>query len=127
VACVGGGSNAIGIFQPFVDDADVQLVGVEAAGTSIESGKHSATLSAGTVGVLHGSKTYMLQDDNGQVVFMAVFDFWLSANTGGRDSFNIRWPGLPWCGASALAPEAERSRPVYSVYRRGGVRRTANP
>jgi tryptophan synthase beta chain len=67
VACVGGGSNAIGIFTAFLDDAEVELVGVEAAGHGLESGHHSATLSAGTPGVLHGSLSYLLQDADGQV------------------------------------------------------------
>jgi tryptophan synthase beta chain len=67
VACVGGGSNAIGIFAGFLDDADVELVGVEAAGEGLASGHHSATLSAGTPGVLHGSLSYLLQDADGQV------------------------------------------------------------
>ncbi len=67
VACVGGGSNAIGMFAGFIDDASVALVGVEAAGTGIASGAHSATLSAGRPGVLHGALSYLLQDDDGQV------------------------------------------------------------
>jgi tryptophan synthase beta chain len=67
VACVGGGSNAIGIFSAFLDDAAVELVGVEAAGAGIASGRHSATLSAGSPGVLHGSLSYLLQDADGQV------------------------------------------------------------
>ncbi|HEY7683915.1 MAG TPA: tryptophan synthase subunit beta [Gemmatimonadales bacterium] len=67
VACVGGGSNAIGIFSGFLDDPDVELVGVEAAGEGIASGRHSATLSAGSPGVLHGSLSYLLQDEDGQV------------------------------------------------------------
>ena len=67
VACVGGGSNAMGIFTAFLDDDDVKLVGVEAAGHGLESGHHSATLSAGTPGVLHGSLSYLLQDAEGQV------------------------------------------------------------
>jgi tryptophan synthase beta chain len=67
VACVGGGSNAMGIFYPFITDREVELVGVEAAGHGIESGMHAASLSAGTVGVLHGSRTYLLQDAAGQV------------------------------------------------------------
>jgi tryptophan synthase beta chain len=67
VACVGGGSNAIGIFRGFVDDADVELVGVEAAGEGLQSGRHSASLTAGTPGVLHGSLSYLLQDAAGQV------------------------------------------------------------
>jgi tryptophan synthase beta chain len=67
VACVGGGSNAMGLFAGFVDDAGVQLIGVEAAGHGIESGKHAATMTKGRVGVLHGMKTYVLQTDDGQV------------------------------------------------------------
>ncbi|GAV22654.1 tryptophan synthase subunit beta [Carboxydothermus pertinax] len=67
VACVGGGSNAIGMFYPFLED-DVRLIGVEAAGLGLESGRHAATLSRGKVGVLHGAKSYVLQDDRGQIV-----------------------------------------------------------
>ena len=67
VACVGGGSNAMGMFHPFVDDVDVQLVGVEAAGEGLDSGRHSATLTAGSPGVLHGALSYLLQDADGQV------------------------------------------------------------
>lgn len=67
VACVGGGSNAMGIFHAFVPDADVELVGVEAAGHGLDSGSHSASLSRGTPGVLHGALSYLLQDDHGQV------------------------------------------------------------
>ena len=67
VACVGGGSNAAGLFAPFVDEPAVALVGVEAAGTGIASGKHAATLNEGRVGVLHGSKSYVLCDDGGQI------------------------------------------------------------
>jgi len=68
LACVGGGSNAIGIFHPFIDDVDVRLIGLEAGGSGIESGKHAATISGGTPGVLHGTRTYVLQDKNGQTV-----------------------------------------------------------
>lgn len=68
VACVGGGSNAIGIFYPFIDDKKVRLIGVEAGGSGVESGKHAATLIAGRKGVLHGAKSYLLQDKNGQVL-----------------------------------------------------------
>jgi tryptophan synthase beta chain len=67
VACVGGGSNAMGIFQAFREDASVELVGVEAAGEGLDSGRHSASLAAGRPGVLHGSLSYLLQDDDGQV------------------------------------------------------------
>ncbi|HKZ62511.1 MAG TPA: tryptophan synthase subunit beta [Nitrososphaera sp.] len=68
VACVGGGSNAMGSFYPFLDDTDVLLYGVEAGGEGIKSGKHSATLAAGSEGVLHGMFTYLLQDECGQVI-----------------------------------------------------------
>jgi tryptophan synthase beta chain len=64
---VGGGSNAIGSFYPFLDDSDVELWGVEAGGEGIESQRHSATLAAGTEGILHGMRTYVLQDEDGQV------------------------------------------------------------
>ena len=67
VACVGGGSNAIGLFHEFMQDEQVQMVGVEAGGLGIDSGKHAATLVAGQLGVLHGSMSYLLQDDDGQV------------------------------------------------------------
>ena len=68
IACVGGGSNAMGIFYPYIDKKDVRLIGVEAAGHGLESGKHSATLTAGKSGVLHGNRTYLLQDENGQII-----------------------------------------------------------
>ncbi len=67
VACVGGGSNAMGLFHPFLDDSSVALYGVEAAGHGLDSGEHAATLARGQVGVLHGSKTYLLQDELGQI------------------------------------------------------------
>ena len=68
VACVGGGSNAIGIFYPFVQDGGVRLVGVEAAGHGLNPGQHAATLVAGSLGVLHGARSYLLQDERGQVL-----------------------------------------------------------
>jgi len=67
IACVGGGSNAIGIFYPFLDDKAVKLIGVEAAGRGLETGEHAAPLMAGEVGILHGAKSYILQDRNGQI------------------------------------------------------------
>jgi tryptophan synthase beta chain len=67
IASVGGGSNAIGLFHPFLDDAGVAMVGVEAAGHGIETGQHAASLSAGSPGVLHGNRTYLLQDEDGQI------------------------------------------------------------
>ena len=68
VACIGGGSNAMGIFYPYIDHSGVQLIGVEAAGEGLETGKHSASLIAGSPGVLHGNRTYLLQDENGQII-----------------------------------------------------------
>jgi len=68
VACIGGGSNAMGIFHPFLKDEEVTLLGVEAAGEGLETEKHAATLSKGTVGVLHGSRSYVLQDEDGQIM-----------------------------------------------------------
>jgi tryptophan synthase beta chain len=68
LACVGGGSNAIGIFHPFLDDSHVRLIGLEAGGSGVDSGKHAATISGGSPGVLHGTRTYVLQDANGQTV-----------------------------------------------------------
>ena len=68
VACVGGGSNAMGIFHPFIEDRQVRLIGVEPAGLGLETGAHAAPLSRGHVGVLHGNKTYLMQDENGQIL-----------------------------------------------------------
>jgi tryptophan synthase beta chain len=68
LACVGGGSNAIGFFSAFLQDPTVRLVGVEAAGLGIASGKHGASLNAGSLGVLHGSMSYLLEDDDGQII-----------------------------------------------------------
>jgi tryptophan synthase beta chain len=68
VASVGGGSNAMGIFYPYIEHDDVRLVGVEAAGDGIDTGRHAASLTAGSVGVLHGNRTYIMQDDNGQII-----------------------------------------------------------
>ena len=67
IACVGGGSNAMGIFYPYIEHEDTRLIGVEAAGQGLDSGKHSASLIKGSPGVLHGNRTYLLQDDNGQI------------------------------------------------------------
>ncbi len=68
VACVGGGSNAMGLFYPFIEDRSVRMIGAEAGGHGVETGSHAATLVAGRPGVLHGSKTYVLQDDGGQTI-----------------------------------------------------------
>jgi tryptophan synthase beta chain len=68
VACVGGGSNAMGIFYPYIEHENTRLIGVEAAGLGIETGKHAASISGGSPGVLHGNRTYLLQDENGQII-----------------------------------------------------------
>jgi len=68
VACIGGGSNAMGLFHPFLDDQSVQIIGVEAAGHGIETGKHAASLNGGVPGVLHGNRTFLLQDEDGQII-----------------------------------------------------------
>jgi len=67
IACVGGGSNAMGIFYPYIAHEGTRLIGVEAAGLGLETGRHAASLSAGSPGVLHGNRTYLLQDANGQI------------------------------------------------------------
>ena len=67
MACVGGGSNSIGMFADFIDDKDVKLVGVEAGGLGIETGKHASAMALGEVGILHGMKTYLLQDKDGNI------------------------------------------------------------
>ena len=68
VACIGGGSNAMGLFHPFLDDRSVDIIGVEAAGRGIDSGEHAASITGGRPGVLHGNRTYLLQDDDGQIM-----------------------------------------------------------
>jgi tryptophan synthase beta chain len=68
VACIGGGSNAIGLFHPFLEDESVKIYGVEAAGHGIETGQHAAALTGGRPGVLHGNRTYLLQNDDGQII-----------------------------------------------------------
>ncbi len=68
VACIGGGSNAMGLFHPFLDENGVEIIGVEAAGRGLDSGAHAASLSGGQPGVLHGNRTYLLQDDDGQIL-----------------------------------------------------------
>jgi len=68
IACVGGGSNAMGIFYPYIEHAGTRLIGVEAAGLGLATGRHAASITAGSPGVLHGNRTYLLQDDDGQIV-----------------------------------------------------------
>ena len=106
LACVGGGSNAMGLFYPYIADESVRLIGVEAAGHGLESGKHAATLCAGKPGVLHGNRTYLMQDDNGQII----------------ETHSIS-AGLDYPGRRPRARVAERQRPRR--IRRGDRRRSA--
>ena len=107
VACIGGGSNAMGLFHPFLDDRDVDIYGVEAAGHGIETGEHAASLTGGEPGVLHGNRTYLLQDADGQI---------LNAHS---ISAGLDYPGIgprrcrrPACRAAGLrAPEPGPSSP----------------
>ena len=67
IACIGGGSNAMGLFHPFLDERSIEIYGVEAAGHGLKSGKHAASIAGGRAGVLHGNRTYLLMDDDGQI------------------------------------------------------------
>jgi len=138
VACVGGGSNAIGLFHPFIDDRDVRLVGVEAGGLGLASGRHAAPLNAGRVGVLHGSKSYVLCDDGGQIdeahSISAGLDYLVRRPGRGaarqphvsdgrrrradhRDAFHLRGPRLPRSGSGACPSEGHRPGRVRRRYR----------
>src|SRR5207237_1041272 len=101
IACVGGGSNAMGIFYPYVRHASVKLVGVEAAGDGIETGRHAASLCAGRPGVLHGNRTYLLQNDDGQILETHSV------------SAGLDYPGV---GPDHAWPEAS-GRPAYVTIR----------
>ncbi len=105
IACVGGGSNALGLFYPFLGDPGVAMIGVEAAGKGLDTGLHAASITAGRVGVLHGNKTYLLQDEHGQV----------------RDAYAIA-AGLDYPGRGAGACLAPRygARPLRLRHGRGG-------
>ena len=108
IACVGGGSNAIGLFHPFFDDASVKFIGVEAAGEGIDTERHAATLSKGRPGVLHGSKSYLLQDEYGQV------------QEAHSISAGLDYPGV---GPGAQLLQGHRPRRVRRGHRQGGARR----
>ncbi|MDN5313266.1 MAG: tryptophan synthase beta chain [Thermoanaerobacteraceae bacterium] len=101
IACVGGGSNSMGIFYPFYEDKSVKLVGVEAGGMGLDSGQHAAKLTRGSIGVLHGMKTYVLQDDEGQI--MPVYSI----------SAGLDYPGVG--PEHAFFKEAGRSEYVYAT------------
>ena len=101
IACVGGGSNAMGIFYPFIEDKEVKLIGVEAAGEGIETGKHAATMAKGSVGVLHGLMTYLLQDEEGRI--MPVYSI----------SAGLDYPGVG--PEHAFLKESNRAQYVYAT------------
>jgi tryptophan synthase beta chain len=129
VACIGGGSNAMGIFHAFVPDEDVELVGAEAAGLGLESGKHAASLTAGRVGVLHGSKSYVLQDEFGQVIEAHSISAGLDYPSVGpelaylKDSGRARFGAVTddealealqlLCHAEGIIPALESSHAIY--------------
>ena len=136
VACVGGGSNAIGTFYEFISDEAVRLVGVEAAGEGVETGKHSATLSAGRPGVLHGSLSYLLQDEHGQIQeahsISAGLDYpgvgpehsWLKA-TGRAQYLSVTddeaLEGFRLlCRTEGIIPALESAHAIYHVSQHGG-------
>ena len=106
VACIGGGSNAMGLFHPFLDDPSVRLIGVEAGGHGIETGEHAASLTGGRPGVLHGNRTYLLQDDDGQII---------------EAHSHQRRPGLSRHRAGAFLAARHRPRRIRLGDRRGGA------
>ena len=111
VACVGGGSNAAGMFYPFIEDTEVELVGAEAGGRGPQAGEHAASLSQGKPGVLHGSFSYVLQDEDGQ--------------TAGRP-LDLRRPRLSGRRPRAQLLEGCRPRPLREHHRRRGTRRLSD-
>ncbi len=118
VACVGGGSNAMGIFSGFLNDPDVRLVGVEAAGEGLASGHHSATLTAGTPGVLHGSLSYLLQDADGQVAPAHSISAGLDYPGVGPEHSHLRDTGRV---VYSTATDAEALEAFQSVCRLEGI------
>ena len=143
IACIGGGSNAMGLFHPFLDERTIEIYGVEAAGHGLESGKHAASIAGGRPGVLHGNRTYLLMDDDGQIEeahsISAGLDYpgigpehaWL--NDMGRVKFlsatdDEARGGVPACAASSKASSRRSSRrtrsPACSISRRRSRRIT---
>jgi tryptophan synthase beta chain len=114
IACVGGGSNAIGIFAPFIDDAEVALIGVEAGGDGIETGRHGASLNAGTTGVLHGSLSAIVADEDGQILEAHSVSAGLDYPGTGPQHAHLRDTGraayFPMTDAGALAALGELAR-----------------
>jgi tryptophan synthase beta chain len=121
VACVGGGSNSMGLFYPFIGDKRVKMVGVEAAGAGLSTGRHAATILGGQVGVLHGSKSYLLQDRNGQVLETHSIAAGLDYPGVGpelsylRDAGRIRFTGATDREALAALEELARSEGIIAA------------
>ncbi|MDD1770591.1 MAG: tryptophan synthase subunit beta [Methanomassiliicoccales archaeon] len=136
VACVGGGSNAIGTFHPFIDDPNVRLLGAEAAGCGVNTGRHSCSLSAGEPGVLHGAKSYLLQDKNGMIAtthsIAAGLDYpgvgpehsWLKdlgrAEYVGVDDSQAMDGFMTLCREEGIVPALESAHAVYAGMQRAG-------
>jgi tryptophan synthase beta chain len=118
VACVGGGSNAIGTFRAFLADPDVALYGVEAAGLGLDTGKHAATLTAGRVGVLHGSKSYVLCDDNGQILEAHSISAGLDYPGVGPEHARLKDTGR---ATYLTATDTEALQSVHAVARAEGI------
>ena len=114
IACVGGGSNSIGIFTPFIDDEAVELIGVEAAGEGLDSGRHGASLQAGSTGVLHGSLSSVIADEEGQILEAHSVSAGLDYPGVGPEHAQLRDSGrasyVAVTDAQALAAFAELSR-----------------
>jgi len=122
VACVGGGSNAMGLFHPFLDDASVALVGCEAGGDGVETGRHAAPLTAGSPGVLHGARSYLMQDDDGQTQLTSSISAGLDYPGVGpehawlRDSGRALYRGVPDTAAmAALETVAKREGILVAI------------
>jgi tryptophan synthase beta chain len=118
VACVGGGSNAIGLFHPFIPDASVALVGCEAGGDGVETGRHAAPLSAGSPGVLHGARSYLMQDDEGQTAATTSISAGLDYPGVGPEHAFLRDSGR---ASYRGVPDADAMRALETVARKEGV------
>jgi tryptophan synthase beta chain len=129
IACVGGGSNAIGIFHPFMKDKGIKLVGVEAAGLGLSSGKHGAPLAAGSIGVLHGARSYLMQDEDGQIAETHSISAGLDYPGVGPEHSHLMdsgraeyvsvtddealWGFKTLCGSEGIMPALESSHAIY--------------
>ena len=118
VACVGGGSNAIGIFSAFIDDKDVKLVGVEAGGMGVDSTKHASRFNGGSLGIFHGCKTYLLQDEDGQILETHSISAGLDYPAIGPEHANLRDIGR---AEYSFATDEETEKAFYEVSRLEGI------